>query len=417
MEDSFRVRVDKVFGSLAASSSSHSASSLWCLSDEEIEKREWNRPRPNPDDDEPKPYPPNLDGFFSNQPQPTLSSQTAPSNSSIHLDADLTEEKRLPRQSVKPEDYNDEEWDIRTSIGLDPTLDIEEEEDPYDKLTIGREESGDRLYMGDITDYRIAINSCNELPNTLKDVTRDSRANHMAAKLRLKEDAETTQNSDPLWVPDNTVSPASNTQNNTFKDEINLKSVMRRENQMDTKSKKRVRFEPECKDYSDEAFDGVSNLAMETSSIKGDSSFVPDYILNPSKYTHYTFDDSSSDMDEDSNQKAFTDFLNLRKGPSTTESQDEIPFELPKSVTFIAKKQSGDASMKNKNQLMKNEEDDCREKKGFPTIVAASAEESEICTMEEDEPEIAAANSSSSLRKTGRQYRTKAVSDLDEVHS
>lgn len=45
MEDSFRVRVDKVFGALGGNTASSVgvSPSLWCLTDEEIERREWNR--------------------------------------------------------------------------------------------------------------------------------------------------------------------------------------------------------------------------------------------------------------------------------------------------------------------------------------------------------------------------------------
>jgi hypothetical protein len=53
MEESFKVRVDKIFGSLASSSSETTEttppSSLWSLTDEEIERREWVRDKTIPE--------------------------------------------------------------------------------------------------------------------------------------------------------------------------------------------------------------------------------------------------------------------------------------------------------------------------------------------------------------------------------
>ncbi|GMP29970.1 hypothetical protein CsSME_00004850 [Camellia sinensis var. sinensis] len=149
MEDSFRARVDKVFGSLASSSSNTSSSSLasssvsssclWSLTDEEIERREWKRERDSPDDSAPKPYPPNLDGFFSKNPNISSSSQTQSSSTAFPEELEVVDlhdynDNDKGKQShgasssrhlVKPDDHDDEEWDIRSSIGLDSTLDLE----------------------------------------------------------------------------------------------------------------------------------------------------------------------------------------------------------------------------------------------------------------------------------------------------
>ncbi|KAM7509322.1 hypothetical protein LguiA_019775 [Lonicera macranthoides] len=434
MDDSFRVRVEKTFGSLAAAASSSSSSSsssdthqapssLWTLTDEEIEKREWNRDKDIPDDDlDSKPYPSNLDGFFANQgqvPKPMDPDLLELDGNGEHDDDDGDEEEeeeeeendkqrrrgQLTRQLVKPEDHNDEEWDIRSSIGLDSTLDNEEEEDAYDKVAIGVDRNDDCLHLGGVSDYKIEMNSCNELPNTFGDVDRDSRANHMAAKARLKEDAEAAGNFNSLRVSYDTTGP----QNSTPADGVNPKSILKkRGNQVVLKTEKRVRFDPACKDDCKEVdYEGTENLAMGSavSIFPQDSAVLPDFVRNPSKYTHYTFD-SSSDLDEESNRKAYMDFLNLLKGPSAMDPEDDIRKNPPKTVTFTPKKRAGDDSMKNK--LKEMEED--FPKKSFPVCIA----ESEICAMEEDEPGTLT-NNSSSLRKKGRRYRTKASSDLDDL--
>lgn len=188
---------------------------------------------------------------------------------------------------------------------------MQEEEDKYDKVAVGMEKADDRLYMRDITGYWTDINFYNELPNTFKDASRDPRANHMAAKLRLQEDAEAAGKFGSLQVSD-TGLLVPNTQN--IEEGVNPKSILKRkENQVDPKTQKRVRFGPGCNDDCEEDYEGTKDVVMgncSTQAEKSEASFppkefsvVPDYIRNPSKYTHYTFD-SSSDSDEESNQKA-----------------------------------------------------------------------------------------------------------------
>ncbi|GMP63560.1 hypothetical protein CsSME_00025194 [Camellia sinensis var. sinensis] len=50
MDNTFRARVQKIFGSLSSSSSS--LSPPWSLTDGEVEKREWRRPSSAKDDDQ-----------------------------------------------------------------------------------------------------------------------------------------------------------------------------------------------------------------------------------------------------------------------------------------------------------------------------------------------------------------------------
>ena len=132
MEDSFRVRVDRIFGSLASSSSSSlspcaNLSSLWSLTDDEVEKREWNREKDIPET-EVTSYSSNLDGLFAKKRSSVGFGKQLEQDLEDLDDDDLEGETRVRGSSsrpVKPDDYNHEEWEIRSSIGLDCALDNE----------------------------------------------------------------------------------------------------------------------------------------------------------------------------------------------------------------------------------------------------------------------------------------------------
>lgn len=170
MEDSFRVRVDKAFGSLLASppssgtdsrgkeTSSLPMSSLWCLTDDEIQRKEWNRDPGDHDFSDSMPYPPNLDGFVfaiantdntaqtvapsSSQSGPS-SSQPGPSSPDLNqqFETDLIDIDDISEDYAEDEDEDeepnskskrqrggpndDDESTIRSSIGQDCSLDYE----------------------------------------------------------------------------------------------------------------------------------------------------------------------------------------------------------------------------------------------------------------------------------------------------
>lgn len=427
MEDSFSARVEKAFGSLSSStvqtqqpsSSSSSISSLWRLTDEEIERNQWIRDRK---EDSPE---------IETQPQPYFNPERPHDMDfkSDEIERDLDDlddgEEESRASKLKPEDYNDEEWDIKKSIGLDCTLDYEEEEDHYDKVAVGREKAGDeRLYVTAMEDYGIDIDSGNEIPSSFEDVARDPRANHLAAKIRLKEDAEAAKKMDSLRV---TVK-----ENTSVSDDGNLKSILKRkkdfqldsktiENDLDSKLRKRVRFDPECKDGNDEEYDGVEDTQMETTDSTEETivyhfspdypSGIPDHMRNPSKYTHYTFD-SSTDVDEESNRGAYMDFLKMLQRAKNAELHpDDDPVDLSKPFTFVPKKKTGAVTLTDNCIDSKQNWDDASEdfklRRGVPLRIAAGDDlDTETCAMEEDKPETAADRTSS--RRPDRQYRTKA---------
>jgi len=103
-EDSFRVRVEKAFGSLPIPSSS--INSLWSLTQGQIQTAPSNRTH------QPQPYP------FS-------SSRVQLEDIDDLEDDDQDEEEEAPRGPSKPPDYDDEQWQIRSGIGQDCTLDYE----------------------------------------------------------------------------------------------------------------------------------------------------------------------------------------------------------------------------------------------------------------------------------------------------
>uniref|UniRef100_A0A2P2JV49 U5 small nuclear ribonucleoprotein TSSC4 n=2 Tax=Rhizophora mucronata TaxID=61149 RepID=A0A2P2JV49_RHIMU len=349
------------------------------------------------------------------------------------LDDDEDEQSRDDARA-KPDDYNDEEWEIKKSIGLDSTLDYEDEEDDYDKIAVGKVKAEDRVYMKDVIGYGIEIDSCNVLPDTFKDVVRDPRANHWAAKIRLNEDAEAARKMDSLQMNDQPIIPGDSVNTSEVG---NLKPILKRRedeldskatnNQLDFKSKKRVRFDPAC--THDENGESGEIIHVETNSSEVAAVYqlppdypsgIPDYMRNPLKYTHYTFD-SSTDVDEQSNHQAYLDFLNMVKGSKSKESlsEDDAPVGLPKSLIFIPKRKIGDATMINNYANSNCDLDDATKesilRKNLPVGIAAGyTEYSESHAMEEDEPEGAAIRRSNS-QKRGRQYRSKTGMEMDEA--
>nr|XP_043607008.1 myb-like protein V [Erigeron canadensis] len=393
MEDSFKVRVDKTFGSLEPSSSSStnptqqqnqssSLNSLWSLTDEEIETNKWiHHKKPTSSDikdiDEqihrlknPKPVSPFLQGLLA---QPSSASDHNLLKSDIQeLDDDVDDdddneddENEKKHEVSKPDDHNEEEWNIRSSVGMDPTLDNEEEEDAYDKVAVGKDlDPEDRFYMKDVNDYDVEMDSNGVLPRSFTEVTRDPRANHKAAKLRLKEDDESAKK---LCLQ------AS---------EKKIPEPITKENQIATESKQHLVM-------------NKPSGSKVVPSFPQSSSSVPDHLRNPSKYTHYTFD-SLDDVDEESNRKAFMNFSNMVKRSAAMEMDDDVPADITKSIIFTPKKKSDDVSMKD------SKVDGHENKKAVPI----SIDDSEVCMMDEDEPEVAT-NLSSGVQKGGRRYRTK----------
>lgn len=106
-DDSFRLRVEKVFGSLASSSSSSLQPPLWSVTDDEVERKEWRRSLETAGRDETPCSTMSFDEYLEEE-YPGLSRRSNFGN-----------DDELDGQ----DDLN--QWSIRSSIGLDPTLDYE----------------------------------------------------------------------------------------------------------------------------------------------------------------------------------------------------------------------------------------------------------------------------------------------------
>lgn len=249
----------------------------------------------------------------------------------------------------------------------------QEEEDKFDKVAVDREKEkqqpSDRLFTREVSDYGISADTEHELPLTLQDIKRDPRANHEAAKLRLKEDAEAALRQGHLGSMS---AAASKTQGRD-----------------DAHSPKKLKFNQEDK-----------NLFPNSS--------VPDYIRNPSKYTCYTLFDVPDDMDEESNRKAYMDFLSLMKKQSQLEVDSSIDFQ--KTPTFNVK-------MKQPAGTFTKQGVEAEQMQGKRTVTLSIVNmESDNAVMEEDESSVAADRARpGSLHKPGRRYRTRAsMMDTDD---
>ncbi|PSR84609.1 hypothetical protein CEY00_Acc32694 [Actinidia chinensis var. chinensis] len=411
MDDSFRARVQKAFGSLSASQSP------WSLADGEVEKREWNRSR-NQDDDV----------------KPTCASSF---NGGLEDELEDIDEENDDDDDDDDEDggkYGDgddkDEWEIRSSIGRDCTLDNEEEEDEYDKLAEGRENAGDRLYMSDVTNHGPYLNSYNVFPSSVHDSPRDARANHIAVRIRMKEDEVQAEKIGPNHTSYTSMSCVEEPRTNASEYGGKLKSILKRKvDEATSKEQKRVRFDPGCKYDCQEASENAKNLlrgspSAETTASDDNTSLprntfgVPDYILNPSKYTCYSFD-SASEVDDKSNSQVYMDFLKMIKRSKPEEftslSGDESS-DLLKSITFVPRKKTTVATpIDSGSELKQKQETGSKQlliQTGFPLSIAAGETQISEVNATEDEMETNTEDMSTGFQKSRRQYRRR--SEFDE---
>ncbi|PQM41352.1 uncharacterized protein Pyn_03371 [Prunus yedoensis var. nudiflora] len=152
------------------------------------------------------------------------------------------------------------------------------------------------------------------------------------------------------------------------------------------------------------------------SGLAPNASVVPDYLVNPSKYTRYSFD-TTTEVDEDGNTRACMDYLSQPKS-SNTDSRSEMKdasAQLPKSVTFVSKKKTGDGNAVNDiNNMKQDNEDDSKQslnRASFPVGIAAVEVQSEDSAVEEEGSAPNPADFSGCLETPGRKYRTKSISD------
>ncbi|KAF3430910.1 hypothetical protein FNV43_RR25640 [Rhamnella rubrinervis] len=372
MDDSFRLRVEKVFGSLASSPSSSLKSSLWSITDDEVKRREWRRPSSGTSE---MPCSSSFDEHLKKDRG--ISRRTNFSEDELEgLDeGDEDRDEELDGPLGRGQDDQDE-WSIRSSIGLDCTLDYEEEEDEFDKVACGRENAGDRLYMGDVRERKSYLNSYNVLPNPLHGTVKDPRANHLAAKARLKEDEDEASmvNSNLACAADIKEPYVKSSKDDTPRPKSILK---RRFSEANSKSQKRVRFNLGSKTDCE----GESNVLYYGSQIV---SGIPDFAVNPSKFSCYTSDSSEDDTIAQSCRNVISQVKSFG-GKSGSELDNGLA-DLPKSATSVSERKSSDSKAVNDGSEVKQNKEGDGKQSVFPVGVAAGGEaEDEVGTAVEDD--------------------------------
>ncbi|ONK58623.1 uncharacterized protein A4U43_C09F14960 [Asparagus officinalis] len=411
MAESFEDRVKRLFGSklFDAVPKSSFPSSSWSVAVGEVERREWNRDKGEDEDRERDP----CSSAFYDKDGCLFKSRRSKRDKQREFEGDLDdfdddegggggegeEERERERERTGEGDEEREEREIRSSVGLDPTLDHEEEEDEYDKAALCRENASERVYMRDVKDHGPYINYHAVVPDFLDEQSdeapyfnKDPRADHFAASVRLKED----KSIEPLSKP------AAKITNH----DVNVKPILKRkEAQIDPKPKKRVRFDPGYMGDLDELSEEPGDVPMLPRSM-AESPGVPDYLRNPSKYTCYTLD--SSQNEEETNKQAFEDFRNLVKKSNPEDRQPEFPVDLPKSVTFTPRKKAVDLVPMDDSPVNSKELHQAMD--SSVKIAAGETNENDASEMDEDEAEAPLGDTDMSLRK-GRKYRSKVTSD------
>ncbi|KAJ0988737.1 hypothetical protein J5N97_007093 [Dioscorea zingiberensis] len=417
MDESFEVRVKRLFGSQLFEAVPKSAfpSSSWSVASGEVERREWNRERGVDPEREDIPCASAFDegGCFSKKSR-------AGRVRKEDFESDLDD---LDDGEEEGKGENAEEREIRSSVGLDPTLDNEDEEDEYDKAAFFKEDTDERVYMRDVKDRGPHLNYYNIITDPFEESfeevhrnCKDPRADHFAARNRLDEDKEAA-GADPHADTDK---PAMNIQAKITEVDVILKPILKRKEEvMNPRPKKRVRFDPGCKDEQDEVFKEVQDFhmvpqSMETTAVSEEDSTlpqetpaIPDYIKNPSKYTCYTFD-STADLDDKANRAAFEDFRKLMNQSNPDKLDPEFPLDLPNSIPFTPQRKKAGDPMSVDDGLKVSE---VAGKGALLTsvrsmgIAAAETQENDACEMEEDDMEESNVNTRKADRN--RKYRLK----------
>lgn len=129
MDDSFKSRVDKIFGSLQSSQSPslQQRPPLWSLTDDEVEKREWRR-QSSADDGEDTLCSSSFDEFLKGERKNKigrLSRKKLEDDLYGEDDDDDDDGESSESRGRRRTDDDEDEWEIRNYLGMDPTLDNE----------------------------------------------------------------------------------------------------------------------------------------------------------------------------------------------------------------------------------------------------------------------------------------------------
>ncbi|XP_010556091.1 PREDICTED: uncharacterized protein LOC104825464 [Tarenaya hassleriana] len=410
--DDFQSRVEKIFGSLAfsrspsssSSSGSPSAAAMWSLPDGDVEKREWTRDQSASYDRGETPCASSFDELLKQQ----RSSKNV--RKQFEDDADANDGHGDGPVRGEDDEFGDE-WSIRSSIGLDRTLDNEEEEDDYDKMALGRENTEERLYMKDLTDQGSSLGSRDRLAKSSDKITRDPRANHVAAKLRLKEDEAEAKK----FSSSHKHGSGMGESHGESPEEVTAPKpiLKRKDTSSETRSSKRVRFDLGSGSGVEETTETTEDISTSPCSVDNSESEgvshlgetrnqIPDYLMNPSRYTCYSFD-SSGNENEKSTTEEYMDTPKFDEGGKSSEPElsESRSGDDMKKVTFIPRRKRNDVREENMQET---------EDQGMPTMGIAVGEEAVDGGLDETEDEDRGTGETERTRQV-RQYRARKSSD------
>ncbi|KAK3144907.1 hypothetical protein QOZ80_4AG0319540 [Eleusine coracana subsp. coracana] len=422
-QESFEARVKRLFGSglLDAVPGSSFPDATWSVASGDVERHRWARPSEARDAEEDEAAAaaadrgdtPCASAFYDangclRDRRRRRKQDFEDDFGELGEDDDDDEEDEEERRKKTAEE--DEEEGVRVSIGLDPTLDREEEEDKYDREAFGREGAADRVYMKDIMDDGINMSINSIVPDLLDDsieevyrFSKDPRADIRAASARLREDDGSAKDGD------RTIRMEAK----KAEEDINVKPILKRkEEQIEEKPRKRVRFDASVKDPDSEIpeQDGDSPMVpqsmdvvteRENTSTPSESPGVPDYVKNPSKYTRYTLD--AAGCNDESNRRALADLHDLLGRSDPNKTHHEAPVEIPSSVTFIPRKKSVDAMAVDEGPKTSDSNSSAI------GTMAGGSDETDQCEMDEDIK--ASAPAPVNAKANSRRYRATRIDD------
>ncbi|KAE8772959.1 hypothetical protein D1007_54976 [Hordeum vulgare] len=426
--EGFEERVKRLFGSHLfgdVPSSSFPAAS-WSVAAGDVERQRWARPSEARDEEEELAAAERADTPCSSafyDANGCLRGRRRRSKQDFEDDPedDDEDEEEDVRGEDRRKEEQDEEEEVRVSIGLDPTLDREEEEDKYDRAAFGREDAADRVYMSEIMDDGMNMSINTVVPDLLDDtideicdLSKDPQADFGAASGRLKEDNGSVKGG--RLSPTQTKERPTAGMQATRAQDIGVKPILKRkEEQADSKPRKRVRFNADVKEQPVELLERDEDSPMVPQSMdvvttKGNSSTrseargVPDYVRNPSKYTCYTLETPEST--DESNRRALADLHNLLGRSDPNKMQPETPAEIPSSVTFIPRKKSVDAMVVDEGPKFSD---------ANPSLISAAAavasDGTDQCEMDEDDPKASPPPPplmQTNSKMNSRRYRSRA---------
>uniref|UniRef100_A0A0A9BY40 U5 small nuclear ribonucleoprotein TSSC4 n=1 Tax=Arundo donax TaxID=35708 RepID=A0A0A9BY40_ARUDO len=280
--------------------------------------------------------------------------------------------------------------------------------------------------MKDIMDDGINMSVNSIVPDLLDDsieevyhFSKDPRADIRAASARLRQDNDSAKGGDSHYPTQAKEFSTVGMQAKKAEEDINVKPILKRkEEQGDSKPRKRVRFDASVKEPESEIHEHNEDSPMvpqsmdfvtekENTFVPSESPAVPDYVRNPSKYTRYTLD--APECNDESNRSALADLHDMLGRSNPNKMHSETPIEIPSSVTFIPRKKSVDAMVVDDGPKTSDSNT------ALIGMVAGGSGETDQCEMDEDDnKESSAPPINTNTKASSRRYRATRTDDDDE---